>query len=423
MDSSYLFQLDPNKGPTEFAWATGIEDTFITEPWPSTGRTLDEYELTGHYNRWRQDLRLMHGLGVRYARYGVPWHRLNPYRRKWDWTWADRPLERLLELGITPIVDLVHYGLPAWIEGAFLNPDFPSLLADFAREIAERFSGRIFCYTVVNEPRITAWYSGRLGWWPPHGRSWSAFSKVIGSICKAIALASSALRNVDERNLIVHCDGADVYSTAHAALCEERNFRQDLVYLPLDLLFGRVDQHHSLQSWLVSHGVTLSELDWFAENRAPPDVVGLNIYPMFSNKVVTRTGSRLRVRSISRTSGLISEAAREQAARYERPIMITETASRGSTARRVAWLESSIAEIRQLRAEQVPVIGYTWWPMISHVAWAYRQGTGPIESYIENMGLWDLAIDGHLERIETEAARRYRIIVKGAEAAAPSAQE
>ena len=34
-----------------FLWATGIEDTFITDPWPATGRTLDEYELTQHYER------------------------------------------------------------------------------------------------------------------------------------------------------------------------------------------------------------------------------------------------------------------------------------------------------------------------------------------------------------------------------------
>ena len=40
----------------DFLWATGIEDTFITEPDPGTGRTLDEYELTDHYGRWEEDL-------------------------------------------------------------------------------------------------------------------------------------------------------------------------------------------------------------------------------------------------------------------------------------------------------------------------------------------------------------------------------
>src|SRR5205085_4866994 len=88
-----------------FLWATGIEDTFITAPWPATGRTLDEYELTDHYRRWREDLDLMAELGVRTARYGIPWHRVNPAPGEWDWSCADRALGRLLELGIDPIVD------------------------------------------------------------------------------------------------------------------------------------------------------------------------------------------------------------------------------------------------------------------------------------------------------------------------------
>ena len=58
----------PNISPDTFFWATGIEDTFITAPWPATGRILDEYELTGHYDLWRQDLDLMASLGVRTAK-------------------------------------------------------------------------------------------------------------------------------------------------------------------------------------------------------------------------------------------------------------------------------------------------------------------------------------------------------------------
>ena len=91
-----------------------------------TGRTLDEYELTDHYGRWREDLALMAELEVPAARYGVPWHRIQPAPGRWDWRHADEPLERLLELGIAPQVDLVHYGLPGWIEGAYLHPDYPS---------------------------------------------------------------------------------------------------------------------------------------------------------------------------------------------------------------------------------------------------------------------------------------------------------
>ena len=73
--------LDSLLEPSAFEWLAGIEDTFITAPSARTGRTLDEYELTGHYDRVEEDLGLFAGLGLRAVRYGIPWHRINPTRR------------------------------------------------------------------------------------------------------------------------------------------------------------------------------------------------------------------------------------------------------------------------------------------------------------------------------------------------------
>jgi hypothetical protein len=46
--------------PEDFLWATGIEDTFIPQTRPGH-RALDEYQLMGHYEHWRQDLALVSG--------------------------------------------------------------------------------------------------------------------------------------------------------------------------------------------------------------------------------------------------------------------------------------------------------------------------------------------------------------------------
>ncbi|PZR63246.1 MAG: hypothetical protein DLM71_04865 [Chloroflexi bacterium] len=67
-----------------FGWAVGIEDTFIGQPSGRRRRVLDEYELIGHYRRWRSDLDLIASLGVRSIRYGVPWYRVNPDPGRFD---------------------------------------------------------------------------------------------------------------------------------------------------------------------------------------------------------------------------------------------------------------------------------------------------------------------------------------------------
>jgi beta-glucosidase/6-phospho-beta-glucosidase/beta-galactosidase len=395
-----------------FLWCTGIEDTFITAPSPKTGRTLDEYELTDHYGRWRSDLELMSQLGVRCARYGIPWHRINPRAGVWEWRWADEPLEKLLELGIAPIVDLVHYGLPPWIENAFLNPDYPKYVAEYASRVAERFKGRIHAYTPLNEPRITAWYCGKIGWWPPFRHGWRGYVAVTRGVCRGIVSTVEALRAVDPEILPVHVDATDLYRTSDPELEAESRHRQELVFLALDLISGRVKQQHPLYDWLVRHDFTPTDLEWFQTHAVPLPLIGINLYPMFTNKVLSRTRTgRLRIAMRYADGALIEQLGALYWERYHSPLFISETASTGSVDRRQRWLDDSIEAVRRVRSRGVPLIGYTWWPLFALVTWAYRQGHHPPQYYLKQMGLWDL--DSSLERVSTPLVANFRRLVDG----------
>lgn len=395
-----------------FLWCTGIEDTFITAPSPKTGRTLDEYELTDHYGRWSEDLDLMAQLGVPCARYGIPWHRINPRPGVWEWRWADEPLEKLLELGIAPIVDLVHYGLPPWIEDAFLNPDYPQYVAEYASCVAERFKGRIHAYTPLNEPRITAWYCGRIGWWPPFRHGWRGYVAVTRSVCRGIVGTVEALRAVDPEITPVHVDATDLYGTADPELQAESRHRQDLVFLALDLISGGVKEDHPLYDWLARHGFAPTDFEWFQTHAVPLPLIGINLYPMFSNKVLSRSpAGRVRITMPHAPGTLIEQLSTLYWDRYHAPLFIAETASSGSVRRRQRWLDDSTQAVQRVRSCGLPLIGYTWWPLFALVTWAYRQGRHPPQYYLKQMGLWDL--DPELERVATPLVANFRQLVDG----------
>lgn len=400
--------------PDAFWWATGIEDTFITAPHPRTGRTLDEYELTRHYDLWQDDLARMAELGVRCARYGIPWHRIQPSRETWDWAFVDAAIERLSSLNIEPMVDLVHYGLPPWIEGAFLNPDYPNYVAEYAARVAERLRGSARWYTPLNEPRITAWYCGRLGWWPPYERSWSGFVKVMLSICEGITATVRALEGVDADIVPYHVDATDLYETDDPELAEETKRRQEIVFLALDLISGRVDPQHALWNWLRAHDADEARLRKFLDRPLALPVIGINLYPIFTRKQVLRDRKgKLRVVMPYAGADLVSRLGRLYFERYRAPLMVSETATKGSVRRRQDWLNQSVAAIRQLRADGVPLVGYTWWPMFALVTWAYRQGRRPVHAHLLQMGLWDLDPDpaGTLDRVRTPLVDAYRDMV------------
>jgi beta-glucosidase len=407
--------LDRLTAPDFFLWATGIEDTFITEPWPKTGRTLDEYELTGHYLRWPEDLELIQQLGLRATRYGVPWHRIQPTRNQWDWTFPDQTLGCLIEMGIEPIVDLVHYGLPRWIEGAFLNPDFPKYMAEYAARLAERFHGRIHAYTPLNEPRVTAWYCGKLGWWPPFRRGWGGFVDVMLGVCRGIVSTVEALRDVDPEILCVHVDATDLYESNDESLDEEVFRRQEIVFLALDLVSGRVNEKHSLWNWLLKVGARPEQLEWFQQHAVELPAIGINLYPLFSRKILTRPKRGLRISMPYAEATIIDRLAELYFERYRAPLMISETASLGSVKRRQAWLDSSVAAVKRVRERGIPLVGYTWWPLFALVTWAYRQGEHPPAYYLKQMGLWDLSSDEiqNMRRVRTPLVESYQSLVKG----------
>lgn len=402
-------QLPRLTAPDTFIWAAGIEDTFITEPWPKTGRALDEYELTDHYRRWHADLGLMGELGVGAARYGIPWHRIQPRRDAWEWDFVDRAVDRLLELGIEPIIDLVHYGLPRWIDGAYLHPDFPARMAEYAARVAERLRGRVWAYTPLNEPRITAWYCGRLGWWPPHRRGWRGFVAVMLAACRGIVETVHALRAVEPDVLCAHVDATDLYEADDLQLASEAAHRQEIVYLALDLVSGRMQPNSALWPWLLRHGATESDLGWFHAHAVDLPLVGLNLYPMFTRKVLRRRAGGERRWTMPYAGGeIIERLGTLYAERYRAPVFISETASVGKVARRSAWLADSIAAVRRLRERGVPMVGYTWWPLFALVTWGYRQGTHPPPFYLKQMGLWDL--DASLERVRTPLVDEFRAL-------------
>lgn len=409
--------LGPRVDRGEFFWATGIEDTFITDPWTKTGRTLDEYELTHHYKNWEADLKLMTELNVSAARYGIPWYRSNPAPGSYDWSFADKTLDRLLEHRIDPIVDIVHYGTPDWLKDSFLHPDYPKYVSEYAAELARRFKGRVHWYTPLNEPRITAWYCGRIGWWPPYQRNWSGYCAVLIAVCKGIVLTCKALREADPEIVLAHVDPTDLYFTYDRTLDEDVKLRQQLVFLALDLVSGTVDERHPLWAWLLRHKVKEADLHWFLEQNGREganergeslvDILGLNMYPMFSWKRAIRTSRGVRMRLEYAPGHILEQICEMYYSRYKVPLFISETAAWGNARRRSKWMHESVDAIRSARSRGCPVLGYTWWPMFSLFAWSYRQNEREMSRYLLNMGLWDLDINQKLARARTPLVDEY----------------
>ena len=151
----------PTGAPGNFMFATGIE---CSNPTVKNGTVRrDQLEECGHYKHWRDDLYLVCELGLKVLRYGLPIHKTFLGPGKYDWSFADEVMREMQRLRITPILDLLHFGVPDWL-GNFQNPELPIHFADYAEAVAQRYPW-VRYYTPVNEIYVTARLSGKDGVW------------------------------------------------------------------------------------------------------------------------------------------------------------------------------------------------------------------------------------------------------------------
>jgi beta-glucosidase len=419
----------------EFIWAVGIEDTAIGETIRDSGRTLDEYELTEHYTRWRSDLDLVVDTGATAIRYGIPWYRVNPERDVWDWDWVDEVLAYAVdEAGLVVIADLVHYGTPLWLAGGFTDPEYPEAVATFAGRFAERYRDRVHHYTPLNEPLVTASFCGERAVWPPYETGDRGWARVVVNIAAGIQQSIVAIRAAHPEAGIVHVEAALVWSTLDPALTDRVESNGQRNHLPTDLVTGRVDVQHPLHSWLLALGIPMAQLAAICDNAQQPDVIGVNYYPALScREVAVQDGELVSIAIDGGVDGL-EQCLRDFHETYGVPVLLSETGVDGVAAEHEQWLVESVEAIGEMRRCGLPVVGFTWWPLFDFVDWSWASGGRVIEEffmrdsegraqpvhphsrdstdvtdYLRSMGLYRIKRDASgLSRHSTQAVRQFQ---------------
>ncbi|QJU54211.1 family 1 glycosylhydrolase [Herbiconiux sp. KACC 21604] len=405
----------------------GVEDTFV--PQERAGeRAVDEYELTEHYEQVEGDLALAREVGAEFLRWGIPWHRVNPAPGEWDWSWLDRAMAAFGENGIRPVVDLLHYGTPLWLEREFAHPDYPQRVAEYAVAVAERYRDVATDYTPVNEPMIHALFSGEYAYWPPYLGGVSGLVTVSDALAHGFVLTQRGIAEVlGDRASFVHVDATLRYAGDTDA-AEHRETAERLrhqAFLVEDLVTGNVGPEHPLVALLGENGLSDDRLAWYAANAVQPDVMGVNYYPRHSTELfeagVTHGGGFADPRPTvdHGTDGLIA-SLQAYATRYGAPVMVTETCVTDTPAARIDWLDRSVAAVEAARADGLLVVGYTWWPLFDMYEWTYRHSTAPRSEHLLTMGLFDLIENdtpgGPLLRRANPVAARFREHALGARA-------
>lgn len=345
-------------------------------------RWYSQLERNGHLRR-PEDLERIAALGIRALRFPLLWEQCAPRAGEApDFHWARSRLKRLGELGIMPILGLVHHGSgPAHTH--LLDAEFAPLLAHYAGCVARQFP-EVIWYTPVNEPLTTARFSGLYGHWYPHGREARSFVRALINQCVAIVRAMQAVRRVNPAAQLLQTD--DLGRTyASARLGYQADFDNERRWLGWDLVAGRVGRDHPLWGYLAESLGDTGALEWLRDHPCPPDLIGINHY-VTSNRFLDEDLARYppglhggngrhryadveAVRVLATAMDSWAELIAQAAARYGRGVALTEVHLGCDVQDQIRWFQEAWRAASSARRAGIDVRGVTAWALFGSFDW------------------------------------------------------
>ncbi|WP_071885844.1 family 1 glycosylhydrolase [Hymenobacter sedentarius] len=342
----------------------------------------DQLTRNGHWHRL-DDLDALADLGLKTLRYPVLWEHTSPDTPDaCDWTWPDERLPRLQELGINPIIGLVHHGSgPRYT--ALHEDSFATGLAQHAANVAQRYPW-LTHFTPVNEPLTTARFSTLYGHWYPHTSCNRTFVRALLNQLEATRLSMKAIREIIPKAQLVQTeDLAQVHSTP--AMQYQADFENLRRWLTFDVLCGRVTPEHLFWGYLTEHGASEAELQSWLDDPCPPQVLGLNHYLTSERFLDEALGNywpcheadngrqryadveAVRVANVplAGVASLLLQAWQ----RYQLPVAITEVHLNCTREEQVRWLHYVWDEAQRARAQGADVRAVTVWSLFGTFDW------------------------------------------------------
>lgn len=365
-------------------FATGIENSYpVVTGKNGKPERVDELDKCRFYKNWKKDFSLVKGLGLDHLRYGPQYYRAHHGPGRYDWDFADETFAELKRLEIAPIVDLCHFGVPDWI-GDFQNTEWPALFSEYAEAFATRFPWVRF-YTPVNEIFVCANFSAQLGWWNEQMQSDRTFVNAMRNMCQAVILAEQAILKVRPDALFVQSEAATFFHPTEPKAEKRADFHNELRFLSFDLCYGQ-QVHARVYEYLMDNGMARDEYHWFlkhGEALRPHCIMGNDYY--FPNEHSTPPGDR-PMPSSGEIFGYYV-ITKQYYDRYHMPVMHTET-NLAEPGRAPAWLWKEWCCMKQLKADGVPILGFTWYSLTDQVDWdtQLRENNGNVNP----LGLYDL---------------------------------
>ena len=155
-----------------------------------------------HYNRYKEDIKLMSDINMSAYRFSLAWTRILPEGKgsvnQKGLDFYSRLIEELLENNIKPLMTLYHWDLPQSIqdEGGWSNRDTSKYYADYASIVAKNYGDMVDFISTFNEPAVFTIHGLVDGYMAPGIIDMDHFIAAVHHVNLAHGLGIQAMRSI-----------------------------------------------------------------------------------------------------------------------------------------------------------------------------------------------------------------------------------
>ncbi len=371
--------------PKGFLWGAAISahqsegndvnsDSWLLENLPETVYKDPSGDACDSYHRYEQDFAIARSIGLNCYRFGIEWARIEPEPGRFSRAELDhyrKVLTACRAHGLMPIVTYNHFTVPLWfaMRGGWEAPDSADLFARFCERATRALGDLIGMASPFNEANIHLLARiMRMGATPEY----------LAKRCTMIAAAARAT-NAPGFSSILFADPDRI--DAHLLDAHAKAY-QAIKSGPGDFPVGVTLTTQAVEA--VGEGSIAPRMEamlygqwWDAVNAS--DFVGVQTYTRFrfdaKGSVPPPAGAEMTAAGYEYYPQALGETIRLAARKTTKPIFVTESGiATDDDARRVAWLDASVAEIERCLGEGIDVKSYIYWSLLDNFEWTQGYG-------------------------------------------------
>ena len=400
------------KFPKSFSWGTAtashqVEGDCINNNWYFWENQKDENghprikdnqkagAACDHWNRYKEDIKLIKNLGVTHYRFSLEWSKIEPNKGDYNQNVINHyseVIDALIEQKITPVITLHHFTNPIWFDqlGSFEKEENITYFVSFCEMVFEKYSSRVKNWCTINEPEVYSVMGYFAGIFPP-GK-------------KEPQLAVEVLRNLLVAHTRVYHRLKDLPNGKNSKIGIVKNIMQFDPYRRWNLLDwivcrvttkiyngialsylekGSIKVHYpffvklNYQSKIAAQATDFFGLNYYSHSHLK---FKFDSYEFFENKFFSHD-TMTDMPYVIYPEGLYR--AIKQAEKIKRPIIITENGIADSMDdRRGVFIEKYIYAMNKAMQEGINVEGYFYWSLMDNFEWA--------EGYDMRFGLYEV---------------------------------